>query len=143
MKLQQSIPESLREAHKALKVDLEKLEKTARSSSQDGLARLRTCLVATRAHIVAHFRFEEENGYMDKVRKREPRLERAIQQLADEHQQLLQSLDAILAQANAAPAMPDALCDEIRAWVERIRNHETRENHLVQEAFDFDIGAEA
>ncbi len=79
---------------------------------------------------------------MDKVRKREPRLERAVQQLAEEHQQLMQALDAILAEANAAPAMTDALRDKIRAWVERIRNHETRENHLVQEAFGFDVGAE-
>jgi hemerythrin len=143
MRLQLSIPESLREAHEALLVDMEKLEKTARDTGQDSLARLRPCLRVTRAHVVAHFRFEEESGYMDKVRQREPRLERAVQQLAEEHRQLTQSLDAILAEANAAPAMTDALRDGIREWVECMRNHETRENHLVQEAFDFDIGAEA
>jgi hypothetical protein len=35
-----------------------------------------------------------------------------------------------------------ALRQEVRAWIERVRQHEARENDLVQEAFNRDIGTE-
>jgi hypothetical protein len=79
---------------------------------------------------------------MDVVRTREPRLERTIQQLAREHRQLAQSLEALIAQARAATDLHDRLQVAVREWVERVRQHEMRENNLVQDAFDLDIGAE-
>ena len=79
---------------------------------------------------------------MDIVRKREPRLERAVQQLADEHQLLMQSLDALISEFWAATSLDSAFPEKVQAWVERIRDHEARETRLVQDAFDLDIGAE-
>ena len=87
-------------------------------------------------------RGEEQNGYMDAMRKREPRLERTIEQLAAEHGQLKQSLDALVREAGAATSLSGTLQNEIREWVERVRQHEIRENDLVQDAFNLDIGAE-
>jgi hypothetical protein len=83
-----SFAEALGQAHVALLADLRELEQATRPFSGEGLEELRTRLGAAQAHISEHFRFEEQNGYMDAVRKREPRLERAIQQLAEEHEQL-------------------------------------------------------
>src|SRR5262249_7353893 len=82
-----SIAESLTRAHAALLEDLRKLAEATRPPTSEELAELRARLGATRAHLAEHFRFEEQNGYMDVVRKREPRLERTIQQLAGEHRQ--------------------------------------------------------
>ena len=79
---------------------------------------------------------------MDVVRKREPRLERNIQQLADEHCQLAGTLDSLVRKSGASTKLGDTLRQEVRAWIERVRQHEAREHDLVQDAFNLDIGTE-
>jgi len=135
-----SIAEALCKAHATLLEDLTKLEEAARPDSGEGMAELRTRLGATKAHVTDHFRFEEQNGYMDVVRKCEPRLERTIQQLALEHCQLAQSLEELIEQSTVATSLTDLLRDEVRGWVEGVRQHEARENDVVQDAFYQDIG---
>jgi len=137
-----SVAEALGRAHVALLEDLRKLEGAAQPPSAKGLAELRTRLGRTRTHITEHFRFEEKNGYMAAVRKREPRLERTVQQLADEHRQLAQTLDGLIEQAGAARTLDEALREKVRAWVEKVRKHEASENDLVQDVFNLDVGAE-
>ena len=137
-----SVAESLGRAHVVLLADLRVLEQSARPSSGEGLAELRARLGATQTHVTEHFRFEEQNGYMEAVLKREPRLERAIQQLAEEHHSLAQSLAVLIEQARAATSLDDPLREGVREWVERVRRHETRETDLVQDAYNLDIGAE-
>jgi len=137
-----SVAEALGKAHVALLADLRELEQAVRPSSGEDLAGLRARLGAAHAHITEHFRFEEQNGYMDAVRKREPRLERTIHQLAEEHGQLRQSLEALIGEARGVTSLGDTLREGIQGWIERVRQHEFRENNLVQDAFNLDIGAE-
>jgi hemerythrin-like domain-containing protein len=139
---QNSVAEALSRAHAALLQDLRTLEEAVRPSSGEGLPELRARLGATHTHIAEHFRFEEQNGYMDAVRKREPRLERTVQQLAEEHRQLTQSLDALIGEARTAANLDDSFRERVVAWVEEVRQHEIRENDLVQDVFNLDIGAE-
>jgi Hemerythrin HHE cation binding domain len=141
-KTEKAVVEALGQAHGALLADLRQLEQAIGPSSGEGLKELRARLAAAQAHITAHFRIEETNGYMDAVRKREPRLERTIQQLAEEHGQLGHSLDVLIGQARAAAGLGDGLREGIRDWIECVRQHEMRENSLVQDAFNLDIGAE-
>lgn len=133
---------SIVEANIALLADLRELEQAVRPSSGEGLAELCARLGPIHARIIEHFRFEEQNGFLDVVKKKEPRLERAVHQLALEHGQLRQSLDGIMGDARAATSLGDSLRGKIREWIERLRQHESRENSLVQDAFDTDIGAE-
>ncbi len=137
-----AIAEALGQAHGALLAELRELEQAVRPSSGVGLEELRSRLEQVRARIAEHFRFEEQNGYMDAVREREPRLERTIQQLAEEHQELRQSFDALIGEATAATSLDAVLRDEVWQWIDSIRRHEARENDLVQDAFNVDIGAE-
>jgi hemerythrin-like domain-containing protein len=136
------LAEALERAHAALLEDLFKLEEVALSASGDGLVVLRARLDATNTHILQHFAFEEENGYLDAVRKREPRLERAIQQLAEEHRQLRQSIEALVGEARAATSLDPVLREGVRRWIKNIRQHEARENDLVLGAFNQDISPE-
>jgi hypothetical protein len=136
------ITEALRRAHVALLDDLRKLEEAARPASGESLKGLFTRLAATHAHLTRHFRFEEQDGYMDEVRKREPRLERAVEQLAEEHRRLAHALDALTEEAGEAESLGEPLRQKVREWVERVRQHEDRENDLVQDAFNLDIGPE-
>jgi DNA-binding transcriptional ArsR family regulator len=137
-----SVAEALSRAHAAVLEDLRKLEEASRGASPEGLAELRARLGGTHTHLSEHFRFEEQNGYMDTVRKREPRLERAIQLLAEEHGQLTRALDALLREAGTATSLDDTFREEVQGWVQRVRQHEARENDLVQDAFVLDIDAE-
>jgi hypothetical protein len=141
-KTENSLAESLGRAHGALLADLRELEKAVGTASGEALAELRDRLRATDAHISEHFRFEEQNGYMDAVRKREPRLVRPIDELAQEHGELRQTLAALTERAGACTSLDDALREEIRDWIRRVRRHEARENELVQGAFNLDIGPE-
>jgi hypothetical protein len=109
---------------------------------KEGLADLQTRLRVTRAHLAEHFRLEEQDGYMDAVRKRDPRFERTIQQLAQEHGQLERSLATLIAEAEKARSLDQAPQEGIRKWIEDVRAHEIRETDLVQDAFDLDIGTE-
>jgi hypothetical protein len=141
-KTERSIAEALSRAHAVLLEDLRKLREAVRPSSGEGVAELRARLDATRRHITEHFRFEEQNGYMDAIRKREPRLERAIEALAEDHRQLAQSLDVLVREAGKAPSLGHGLRKQVEDWLARVRQHEDRETDVVQDAFNLDIGAE-
>lgn len=141
-KTEASVAETLARAHAALLEDLKKLEEAVSPASKKTVGEINARLAATRAHIVEHFRFEERNGYMDIVRNREPRLEHAIEQLGGEHRQLLQSLDAVIEKTKTASKLDDALREEVARWLHGVRDHEMRENDLVQDAFIQDLAAE-
>ena len=137
-----SVADAMSRAHAALIHDLRKLEEAVRPAASIGVTRLLVRLGQTEAHLTDHFRFEEENGYMDTVRKRDPSRERLIEQLAEDHRQLAQSLTALIKTASAATKVNDSLRRDVQRWIERVLEHETRENDLVQEVFNMDIGAE-
>jgi hypothetical protein len=100
------------------------------------------CLAGVRAHLEDHFRFEEEGGYMQAVLARAPHLERRVNHLRGEHDELLGSLAALAEEADATPALDEEGRQRVRKWIERVRDHESRENLLVEEAFNRDLAAE-
>jgi hemerythrin len=136
-----TIAAALYRAHGMLLHDLEKLEAAVEPESGRKIEDIRPLLAATQAHLLRHFRFEEYEGYMDLVRTREPRLERAVQHLAEEHQQLANSLSELITEADRADALSDTFRAEVQAWLARVHGHEVRENELVQDAFSLDLGA--
>jgi hypothetical protein len=130
----------LARAHAVLLEDLQNLENVIRAPASGRPARLATQLRRLRRHLGEHFRFEERDGYMSAVRKREPQLDREVTGLLAEHRQLAKDLDALRDQARQdQESVPAA---EIQAWIERVRSHEARENALVEEVFNRDTIAE-
>lgn len=138
---QSTLAETHSQAHTTLSEDLRGLELASRANSPEDRAQLLDRLQYTHNQVVEHFRFEEQNGYMEAVRKRQPRLERTIQELAMEHRELTHALEELAAQARSA-SPDDEIRQKIREWLARIRHHETQENELVQDAFNLDIAAE-
>ena len=136
-----STAQALRRAHEALRTDLQALEASLARDSAENLAPIRIRLKATQTHLLEHFRFEEQNGYMEKVRNGEPRLEHAIDQLAAEHRQLAGDLKSILESTNDTSCL-ESVGHRIREWIAAMRQHEACEDRLVQEAFNFDVGEE-
>lgn len=137
-----SAAEELALAHVALMDDLGKLENVVRPESPHSVTEVRAELRKAQAHITQHFRSEEQDGYMAAVRKREPRLEHAIQELREGHRKLASGIEALIYHASTASTIGEPLREEIRKWIASIRHHEARENQLVQETFGLDISAE-
>jgi hypothetical protein len=78
---------------------------------------------------------------MDAVRKQEPRLEHAVQILIHEHRQLVESLDTLIDEVEARARLDDAVRQKVLRWIKHVREHETRENELLEDAFVEDLGA--
>jgi hypothetical protein len=133
---------ALHRAHETVLEDLRQLERAVQPAAGSKPVDLGARLASTQEHLTRHFRFEEQDGYMDAVRKREPRFERTIQQLAEEHRQLTKTLGALIGEAKGSTLAHGSLRDRVRAWIEAVRRHETCENDLVQEAFNMDVGTE-
>jgi hypothetical protein len=130
--------EALSRAHARLLEDLRDLEHETEAPPADPARRAR-CLARVRLHIAEHFAFEEQDGYMGAVLERRPNLERAVEELRGDHRRLADALDGLIAQAGTAG---ESFGDRVRAWVEDVRRHESRENGLVQDAFNVDTGVE-
>lgn len=136
MPLLSTYGESLLQTHRTLLLDLQTLLKAFRTCPPDDCL---ACLDHTRTHLVEHFHFEEQNGYLDAVLARQPHLERAIDRLAREHGQLLRSLDRLREEVQTAAVISDDLRERVRRWVQEVRHHEQSENILVQDAFNLDL----
>jgi hypothetical protein len=91
--------EKIGRAHASLLEDLRKLEQSLHAGGRLSTPDVRSQLAATHSHITNHFAFEEQNGWMDSVRRQEPRLDHAIQSLRAEHHELVQSLDTLIEEA--------------------------------------------
>jgi len=134
--------EALGGAHKALLENLRMLETAAGQSSIQNAAELKARLDQIQKHISDHFQLEEQDGYMDAVLKRDPHRERTVAELLQEHRDMGQTLEALVEEAGAAKALDKSFGDRVRTWIHRVRDHESRENLLVQEVFNMDIAAE-
>ena len=135
-----SLAESLSAAHQSLFRDLTNLDNLIRPGSNVGLLELPNRLGRTYTHLCEHFRLEEKNGCTDNLAEDQPRFHALVAQLGEEHRELRQALDLIRADAVVASSVDNALLPNVRAWIVRVRQHEARENELVQNAADFDVG---
>jgi hypothetical protein len=92
-------------------------------------------------HVTSHFAVEERNGWMDQALKREPRLDHAIRAVHEEHLELVHSLGTLIDEAEAVEELDEAFRDKLRRWIHRVRDHEARENEILEDAFVEDLGA--
>jgi len=141
-KVKTSPATALVEALHALLKDIDALEpylKPGASFARDDIVQR---LETLRGDLGKHFRFEEQNGYMQAVLTRAPQQERVVQRLREEHDELWQSLTALLAQAKEAPALGETFRRALRVWIEQVHDHEKRENLLVEDTFNTDVAAE-
>jgi hypothetical protein len=140
--LRATFGEALLRAHRGLLKDLRKLRDAVRAASAGRHPDFAALLEATRADVLEHFRFEEQNGYMASVLEIQPHLKRTAEHLQEEHGRLRESLDGLVAEARSAAARTDEFRQKVLAWLQRVRRHEHSENALVQDAFNLDLSAE-
>jgi hemerythrin len=140
LKTEMPVCEMFGTAHASLLDSVKGLERALRTPSGEKLAALRGGLEAMRDQIAEHFKFEEEYGYLEAVRKRNPQLEMPIKTLAEEHRCLTRELNALLSEANAAATLSEDLKSGVARWIADLKRHEHHENQLIQDAFNIDLG---
>lgn len=127
-------------AHAKLFANLRALQEVATNPSAD-VATVQERLNKAGRDLAEHFRLEEEGGYLEAVRQRDPRLNRAIGDLLKEHRTIVKSLDELTHRDGRLRHVVD-LRDGIMAWIASVRRHERHENTLVQDAFNVDLAGE-
>jgi hypothetical protein len=132
---EESFADALHKAHAELLEDLRELEHEARPNSGTGPAELSAHLGKLRTHLLEHFRFEEQDGYMAPVLREEPRFEPEVRPLLSEHRHLAQTLDTLIVEVRASSSVQESHRQRLAAWLKSVRLHEGRENNLVQEAY--------
>jgi len=135
-----SVVESLSQVHAVLLKDLKKLTDAAQAPSAISAEAWHKQLEPLRKRLAEHFYWEEQDGYMSAVLKREPHQERVVQHLLADHRQLMKSLNALLEQTARGADVDEAFRHQVREWVEALRAHEHRENSLVEDVFSLDTG---
>ena len=99
-----------------------------------------------RDQLALHFALEEAYGYFEDPVDVAPQLCRAAAALRSEHQQLYSGLSSIVERAerlfydDRPAALAVWLGPEFLDFDVRLRSHEERENDLILEAYDGDIG---
>ena len=93
--------------------------------------------------VAAHFRHEEEAGYLSEALQRAPHLRPRADRLLEQHIDLQESaemLRLLIHSGVESPAWWNRVVDDFATFRDRLLEHEDAENRLVQDAFNQDIG---
>jgi hypothetical protein len=104
---------------------------------------LLACLHELRQHLAEHFAQEEQGGFLEESVARMPRLSAAVRSILGQHPSLLAELDGVIRELEAAPTAAAAWHRADQAFElfsAHMTAHERRENAVVQEGYNEDLG---
>ncbi len=92
-----------------------------------------------------HFRYEEEEGMVEEISVRRPRLTQDVEELMDEHPQMLTEIRGVMADVlcyseGKEPENPQ-LRQRLLKVLDDLRDHERKENHLIQRLEYSELGS--
>ncbi len=93
--------------------------------------------------IERHFAQEEVGGYMEEALSRAPRFSTRVETLLKQHHELARAVRDLLSRAQGGrdnPGIWDSLDDDLRALIKKLKAHEAGENHIIEAAFNEDLG---
>lgn len=134
--------EAMKQAHTALDEQLTVLERAVQPGTWKSAAELRSILESVRTRLGTHFSLEENGGYMAAVLKREPSREHAAANLLTEHHLLRELLNSLVETRRTGSSLDEATRKSVQDWIASVRDHERRENLLVEDVFNRDVGTE-
>ena len=105
----------------------------------DHLQQLENCLAN-------HFAREEEGGFLEEATAGAPRFGHEVERLLEEHKELLADVRMLVAMgrkhcasATQTATAWDSFGTKLTATIKQLLNHETRENSLLQHAFNVEL----
>ncbi|MFQ5767373.1 MAG: hemerythrin domain-containing protein [Acidobacteriota bacterium] len=100
-------------------------------------------LAAFKKLFTAHIAAEEEGKAMRRALKEAPHLGTMAAELQEQHPQLVEGLEDLVRMTGKGEdgASLEDLAGSFGQWLQSVRQHEMRENALLQEAYSRDLGA--
>lgn len=135
--------EQLANEHTMLETYLDQLDDLIAAPDDHTIQALRPLLHEVFDRCRTHMELEERDGYMIGLVQTQPHLTNAVNELRDEHDVLLSAMTEITVSVDQSEDMDrleGSFVPQIREWLDQMRRHEHRENELVLEAFNQDIG---
>ena len=136
--------QSILEDHRQIHFYLDQVEVTLselRGGPSDGelMRRLAAQIDGLRERLVEHHQAEEQGGLFQAILEVMPERRVEISRLINEHQKIIEVLEMARIYAQCGePDEADALCIDLREFLEMFRRHERSEDHLLQEAINRD-----
>lgn len=133
----------IRDEHEALRQLLGHLHQvlTGRTQMPDHVAEM---IASLRKHLTTHFREEEEDGFFDEIVEQAPRLSGQAGQLCEEHislREAVEELDRVAATKTGSASWWEEVTERFHRLSKKLMHHEHKENELLQDAYENDIGA--
>jgi hypothetical protein len=104
--------------------------------ARDWSARLSKDLVELHHLLVRHFRFEEDGGMMTDLSKKHPRADRWVDELVDEHRDLLHDIrsitEAVMFYEEGRQPKNPAIRRRLTDLFDRLHKHDETETGLIQ-----------
>jgi hypothetical protein len=98
---------------------------------------VRTALARVRGHLARHFAEEEEGGCLEEAACRVPGLGGEVRQIEAEHGLILGTLDELILKEERRGIAPE----DFDRFVAAIRDHEAREDHVLERGFNLALEA--
>lgn len=105
---------------------------------------LQSRLSGFRSLLLAHFKHEEEGGFLQDVVREVPNSQQHVAKLRHEHADLERRLDTVIAELGELekPERAEAIQRKVAVLTEILVKHETDEQHLVQRTYYREYGGE-
>jgi len=134
----------LRQLMDALRVTLAREERAG--DSRERLSTLRFIVQSFQRHLERMMSLEEDDGYLGWVVDENPRLDRVVAALRDEHDRLRNAMQHVLIRLGRVSAENradmDPVCEELFDLLRMLDEHREKEGGLLQEAVTRDGGGE-
>jgi hypothetical protein len=138
MARQHSLAMTLKDQHDRLAQELSMMEKAAIAAEVPSNRWLDNRLSNLRSALAEHFQAVEQSLYLSPLLRLTPGIEEKRAEMLVEHRALLQSLDALIKKEDLHSQSRENVREKLLDLVRRVREHEVRENILLNEAQDED-----
>lgn len=138
-----AIYQYIRDEHEALRHLLSHLHQalTGRTETPHHIAEM---IGSLQKHLATHFVEEEQEGFFDGIVEQAPRLADRANQLREEHaslQQAAEELNRVATTEAGSTAWWQEVNERFHLLSRDLMHHEHKENDLLQDAYENDIGS--
>jgi hypothetical protein len=134
MPIRQTLTEQIREANAIFLADLKTLEAIDANMTAVPAVEVSRRLRELRGVAAEHFRLEEQDAYLSPVVTCRPETELNRRALLADHRDLLQTLDGLIATADAGEGLTGDMRDRLAHLLRHAREHEQREDEFFTHA---------
>jgi hypothetical protein len=126
--------------HVALIDHVGTLEHAAKLGSKSNMSEICALLGGALAAVKEHFRIGEESAWLETLREQQPRFGHTVEALLAEQCRLVETLDQLNSVAQEAAHLEAQVREDVCKWAHHIRQHESHEERLIQEACNTELG---